>query len=495
VARAVAARRGREEALFDLNVEKILDHWGLAEAVREVIANALDEQALSRTAEPEIVKRRDGWHVTDFGRGLRYQHLTQNENPEKRRKPDAVVGKFGVGLKDALATFNRRGVEVTVRSPHADISLRRAAKSNFADVKTLHAAISPPSEPHRRGTDFALRGLSDADMAAARDYFLRFAGDKELERTELGSILQRRGDEPARIYVKGVRVALEEEFLFSYNITSTTAQLQRALNRERTNVGRTAYQDRVKAILLKSTSATVAELLVQDLTRIPAGTNHDEITWLDVQEQAVRILAAKAKTVFVSAQQMFTHGATIMEARGDGYKVVVVPDRLLARLPKLRDLNGDPILDIAGFVQAWNASFVYDFIDPEKLNKRERAVWSLLPRLLELAGDHARRVQEVRVSRTMRLDEGAYETEGVWDAPRIVVKRSVLDSPRHFASVVLHEIAHASSGANHGSLPFMAAIDDLAGRAAVAATAASAAPPARRGAVGRKRGGAGTARA
>ena len=451
-----------------------------------MIANALDEQALSGTAEPEIVKRRDGWHVTDFGRGLRYQHLTQNENPEKRRRADAVVGKFGVGLKDALATFNRRAVDVSIRSPHADITLRRAAKSNFADVKTLHAAISAPSEPKRRGTDFALRGLSDRDMAAARDYFLRFAGDEELERTEIGSILERRADEPARIYVKGVRVAIEEDFLFSYNITTTTAQLQRAFNRERTNVGRTAYQDRVKAILLKSTSAAVAEPLVQDLTRIPAGTNHDEITWLDVQEQAVRILAAKAKTVFVSAQQMFTHGATIMEARGDGYKVIVVPDRLLARLPTLRDLNGNPILDIGGFVQVWNASFVYEFVDPSALDRAERASWALLPRLLQLAGEHARRVQEVRISSTMRLDEGAYETEGVWDAPRIVVKRSVLDSPRHFARVVLHEIAHASSGANHGSLAFMAAIDDLAGIAAVEATASRA----RRGGSASRRAGA-----
>jgi hypothetical protein len=454
--------------------------------VREVIANALDEHALTGTAEPEIIKRRDGWHVTDFGRGLRYQHLTQNENPEKRRRADLVVGKFGVGLKDALATFHRRGVDVAVRSPHGDITLRRAAKSNFADVKTLHAAISPPSEPRRKGTDFVFRGLSNRDMAAARDYFLRFAGDTELERTELGSILVRNGDEPARIYVKGVRVATEEQFLFSYNITSTTAQLQRALNRERSNVGRTAYQDRVKAILLKSTSGAVAEQLVQDLTRIPAGTNHDEITWLDVQEQAVRILAAKAKTVFVSSQQMFTHGATIMEARGDGYKVVVVPDRLLARLPKLRDLNGNPILDIGGFVQVWNASFVYDFVDPSKLKRSERESWDILPDLLRLAGDHGRRVKEVRISNTMRLDEGAYETEGVWDSPNIVVKRSVLDEPRHFARVVLHEIAHASSGANHGSLAFMAAIDDLAGLAAVAAIPARA----RRAGSASRRGGA-----
>jgi hypothetical protein len=439
------------------------------EAIREVIANALDEAALTGTAEPRIVKRRDGWHITDAGRGLRYQHLTQNESPEKRRKADLVVGKFGVGLKDALATFHRRGIEVTIRSPHGDITLRRAAKKDFADVKTLHAAITRASNPKRRGTDFALKGLTDADMAAARGYFLRFAGDQELERTPLGTILKRPEGQPGRIYVKGVRVAVEEQFLFSYNITSTTAQLQRALNRERTNVGRTAYQDRVKAILLKATSDAVAEELVKDLTRIPLGTNHDEVTWLDVQEQAVRILAARGKTVFVSAQQMFIMGSTVQEARADGYKVIVIPDRLLARVPKLRDINGNPILDISGFIQAWNASFTYEFVDPGTLNKKERESWEILPQLVRLAGDHARRVNEVRISITMRLDEGAYETEGVWDSPNIVIKRSVLDSPRHFARVVLHEIAHASSGANHGSLAFMAAIDDLAGLAAVEA--------------------------
>jgi hypothetical protein len=456
-------------ALFDLNVEKILDHWDVPEAVREVIANALDEQALSGTGEVEIVKRKDGWHVRDFGRGLRYQHLTQNENPEKRRRSELVVGKFGVGLKDALATFHRRGIGVSIRSPHADITLRQAPKSNFADVKTLHAAVGRASDPKQKGTDFALSGLSDADMRRAKDYFLRFAGDKLLEETEFGSILARREDEPARVYVKGVRIATEDQFLFSYNITSTTAQLQKALNRERTNVGRTAYQDRIKSILLKAASDVVAQALVEDLTHIPLGTNHDEITWLDVQEQAVRILAATGKTLFVSSLQMYTMGSTIQEARADGYRIIVIPDRLLGRLPKLRDLNGDPILDIAGFVRVWNDSFTFDFVDPSVLNARERKAWDLLPALTKLAGDHARRVKDVRVSNTMRLDEVNYETEGVWDAPNIVVKRSVLDSPRHFARVVLHEFAHASSNANHGNLAFMAAIDDLAALAAVEA--------------------------
>src|SRR5438552_10041060 len=159
-----------------------------------------------------------------------------------------------------------------------------AARMNSAPKIVVSRTLEEPEPPWantrlirgRHGTDFVLTGLSDVDMAAAKDYFLRFAGDEELEGTDLGAILKRQPGEPVRIYVKGLRVALEEEFLFSYNIISTTAQLQRALNRERTNVGRSAYQDRVKAILVKSKSVAVAEQLVQDLTRIPAGTNHDE---------------------------------------------------------------------------------------------------------------------------------------------------------------------------------------------------------------------------
>ena len=38
------------EQAFDLNIEKVLEHWTVAFAIRELIANALDEQALTGTA-------------------------------------------------------------------------------------------------------------------------------------------------------------------------------------------------------------------------------------------------------------------------------------------------------------------------------------------------------------------------------------------------------------------------------------------------------------
>jgi hypothetical protein len=158
---------------FDLNVERVLEHWTPSHAVRELIANALDEAALSKTPEPLIAKGDDGvWHVRDFGRGLRHEHLTQNEDAEKLAHPDLVIGKFGIGLKDALAVFDRRRIGISVRSPHGDMTLQRLPKHGFEDLTTLHVIVTPPSGPQMAGTDVALDGLKDGAVEEAKALFL-----------------------------------------------------------------------------------------------------------------------------------------------------------------------------------------------------------------------------------------------------------------------------------------------------------------------------------
>lgn len=118
---------------FDLNIEKILENWETSHAVREIIANALDEQLLTKTKEVEIFKNGNSWLIRDFGRGVQYTHLTQNENQEKL-KSTSVIGKFGIGLKDALATFDRKKIKVIAKSKHSQITI---AKSEKEGLKTL----------------------------------------------------------------------------------------------------------------------------------------------------------------------------------------------------------------------------------------------------------------------------------------------------------------------------------------------------------------------
>src|SRR5206468_228331 len=43
---------GKPSREFDLNIERGLENWTIAHAIRELIANALDEAALTGTAEP-----------------------------------------------------------------------------------------------------------------------------------------------------------------------------------------------------------------------------------------------------------------------------------------------------------------------------------------------------------------------------------------------------------------------------------------------------------
>jgi hypothetical protein len=239
---------------FDLNIEEVLENWEVEHAIREVIANALDEQVLSKTAEIEITKDRQGnWHIQDFGRGLRIEHFTLNENQEKLGAPSGVIGRFGVGLKDALATFHRRKIGVLIRSPHGTYRLKEEHKYGFEDIVTLHVEFDDTPN-NMRGTEFVLHGVTDADMTKAKSLFLKFSGEVTLETNAYGQILRRRGD-TARVYILGVFASDEPNFLFSYNITNLTDSMKKRLNRERLNVGRTTYADRVKAILRSAKSS------------------------------------------------------------------------------------------------------------------------------------------------------------------------------------------------------------------------------------------------
>ena len=68
---------------FDLNIDKILENWECKHALREIIANGLDEQTITNSKDIEIYKEGMLWIIRDYGRGLKYEHLVQKENSEK----------------------------------------------------------------------------------------------------------------------------------------------------------------------------------------------------------------------------------------------------------------------------------------------------------------------------------------------------------------------------------------------------------------------------
>ncbi|TMX69071.1 ATP-binding protein, partial [Vibrio rotiferianus] len=275
---------------------------------------------------------------------------------------------------DALATFDRLGIETRIRSKFCDVSFDRSEKHDFSDVITLHACISEPSDPAFIGTEFILKGCSTDDIEKAKSLFLCFSGEECLEKNQYGEVLQKVG-RVSFIYINGIRVAEEENFLFSYNITSLTTAIKKALNRERTNVGRTAYSDRVKSILLASSSEAVAQTLVNDLGNFGSGLLHDEMKWTDVSVHASKITNASGNVLFLTDEEIMNAPRFVEEARANGRQIITIPSNVKEKLSGQVDTEGNVIQDLGNFISGWNDCFEFKFVPLEKLSQAERVVF------------------------------------------------------------------------------------------------------------------------
>ena len=340
---------------------------------------------------------------------------------------------------------------------------------HFEFETALHACISDPSDYAFVGTEFILKGCFDGDIEKAKRLFLHFSGEETLERTQFGEVL-RKSSNTSYIYINGIRVAEEENFLFSYNITSLTAAIKKALNRERTNVGRTAYSDRVKSILLASSSEAVAKALVDDLGNFGSGTLHDEMKWTDVSVHASKITNASGGVLFLTHEEIMNAPRFVDEARANGRRIITIPSTVKEKLSGQVDTEGNAIQDLGNFVSEWNYCFEFRFIPPDKLASPERAVFEMTGRIVGLVGGFPPQVQSVKVSETMRPETGGFsEARGLWTGTDIIVKRSELASAERYAAVLLHEVAHARSGETDITMGFEQELTLLLGKVALEA--------------------------
>ena len=452
---------------FDLNIEKILESWEVYHAIREIIANALDEQILTNTKDIKIEKKGNCWHIIDFGRGLNYHHLTQNENEEKLEN-EKLIGKFGVGLKDALATLYRHDVKVSITSRYGTITLKQAAKTGFDDITTLHAVINDSPDHEMAGTDFCLEGCTDLDIEKAKSLFLIFSGEDILEETDYGSVISNH-NHISNIYINGVKVAEEDNFLFSYNITSLTKQIKKSLNRERTNVGRTAYTQRVKDILKRCSSERVIKSLTSDLKEFGTGAAHEEMKWNDIQLHAsLELSKISEKTTFVTADELEKKPDMIDEIKNSGLEPIVVPKNLVEKMEDYnKGVSEEQKLRTTNVYRSEEEKkFVPILVDIDKLTDSEKDVYKKLDNILDLIGGMP------PVVKSIEIVEKIYDSDlflggvvGLWKSEdnKILIKRTQLRSISEFAGTLLHECAHARSGESDVSRGFEHELTQLLG--------------------------------
>lgn len=393
-----------------------------------------------------------------------------------------------------MATLNRNGVEVRIKSKYGNFSIGYSQKSGFEQISTLHVYFDQDYDESFRGTEFILSNVSESDMEKAKSMFTFFNNEILLENTIYGDVLKKRS-ETANIYINGVKVAEEENFLFSYNITNLNNSIMKALNRERNNVGRAAYADRIKSILLSCNSWEVANELTVDLSNFSYGKKHDELNWIDVQEHAAKILSKIESVVFVTSGEIEKATDLVEEARNTGHKIVVIPEVLKERvtdasisqtqivsqqeiatnpeiIEQLKEKGNDVIIvpdeikeqarDIesrspstvqvlSNYVDQRNENYEFKFVHKDQLEKDEIRNYKKSLEILRIINEHSAapiRDDDIFISETMQRDSETFlPTNALHDRARnrIILKRSILSDRELLISCLLHEVAHMYS--------------------------------------------------
>lgn len=449
---------------FDLNIENVLEDWEIHHAIRELIANAIDESIITNTERIIIEKTLDGeWIIRDFGRGIDVSHFTQKENEEKTYHPN-LIGRFGVGLKDALATFDRRDVHIVIDSKHGNFTLDTSKKTGFSEIETLHVIIEDPVDPRLIGTKITLSGCTDNDIEKAKSLFIDFSNKEIIDTTEYGSIIRNPKGENSSIFINGVKVSEEPDFLFSYNITNLTKQIKKQLNRERTNVGRSAYSNRVKDILVSSKSESVLEILMDEFNKDTSDLKV-ELTWNEVALHAIKHLNSSANYVFGTQTEHHQLSGDLRDIVYEGRKFIVIPQRLKEKISNELDSSGNEITTITTAIRQYNDGFTYTFIDPSELSKRRRIIFQLKGLVCNyLDADFYE--NRIMISKHLHLNESNRNTTGFYDVAKdiIVIKENQLESKEEFLGTLIHELVHAKTGFDDVTRDFETQLTMVIGR-------------------------------
>lgn len=456
--------------LFDLNIDHFLGSWTVEDALREIIANAIDESRITGTPKPYIEEfTKNGWKICDQGRGLKVKHFLQKESEEKRENP-YTIGKFGVGLKDSIAVLCQKEAKVLIRTQSNNFSFVKAPKNGFEDLWTLHVEVKPPDHPEMNGTRFYISGISEQSILRAQEAFLCYRNLKTLESTNSGEVYEA-SSSGGEIFINGMRVACEPEFLFSYNITSLDSKIKKELTRERKNLGRGAYSSRVQSILSLCKSDCILERLAKSFDEFSSMPAQSELVWTTVQTLAVAKLNATEPVLFIpksSNQQgiFLKHEASRM-----GMKIVPISDNLQKTITNemILDVNGNAIRDMDTFALQRSESLETEWISEEDLNETEKGNWLHRDQIIELFGGLPPAVSEIRISGVLRANLGkgsAYR--GLWQENhgRIIIHRSTLSSLEEFSSVLMHEMVHAQTGEIDLTIDFELSLTNLIGKLA-----------------------------
>ena len=192
-----------------------VSRWGVTEAVRELLQNAIDSPA------PFEVKQ-TGVALAITSRGVRLEPSTLVLGRTSKADDAGTIGQFGEGYKLALLVLTREGKPVEVVSGRTRWRPEFRQSHQFG-IETLHI-IESRAEENFDGVQFYVAGLTGDEQAAIKASCLLMQDlHPDTIHTPHGEILPHL---PGKLYVGGLYVC-DTELNYGYNLNPGEIELER----------------------------------------------------------------------------------------------------------------------------------------------------------------------------------------------------------------------------------------------------------------------------
>jgi len=204
------------EKIYELPINReYVRHWGMVEAVRELIQNALDSQSPFQWEFDGDTLRITSKFATLTPSSLLLGTTTKAEDGD-------AIGSFGEGYKIAMLVLTRDEYSVTIYNGNVVWSPEFRLNKKFG-AETLHIIETAATESNS-GVTFEVSGLTHSDMDEIKQSCLLmqdFIGEFKL--TRYGEILL---EQKGRLYVGGLYIC-DTDMDYGYNIKPEYLKLER----------------------------------------------------------------------------------------------------------------------------------------------------------------------------------------------------------------------------------------------------------------------------
>jgi hypothetical protein len=272
---------------IDLNIGvQCLDNWEIYHAIRELIANGIDEHINSRLTESiDIIYSRNNCTIIDYGSGITKSNFILQTNPTKLNN-DKTIGQFGFGLKDALAVLCRNELKVTIYTKDYIFTPSYTQRQSTTDI-TLHIKYVDNDDYNEDeddyGTKFVIENIKKTDVDKAKEYFMNYT-PVSFDKLYANDITKFTGKSQF-MFVNGFRVSkTNTQTHFSYNFKKTM-NLMKQFNRDRReqnyDIFKTMIQKQLQNIVLFDDSYS-SDKLCNEIQKVFESNDLREFNQIDV---------------------------------------------------------------------------------------------------------------------------------------------------------------------------------------------------------------------